>query len=55
MAVMKTKIKEYSKLEVDLKVGTRLLWQDGQGYILPDFEPRTVDEVKEDLECLKFD
>lgn len=49
------KIKEYSKLEIDLKEGTRLIWQDGQGYILPDFEPRTVEEVKEDLGYLKFD
>jgi hypothetical protein len=49
------KIKEYSKLEVELKEGTRLIWQDGHGYILPDFEPKTVDEVKKDLECLKFD
>lgn len=49
------KIKEYSKLEIDLPEGTRLLWQDGQGYILPDFEPKTVNEIKEDLECLKFD
>ena len=49
------KIKEYSKLEIDLQEGTRLLWQDRQGYILPDFEPKTVEEIKEDLECLKFD
>lgn len=49
------KIKEYSKLEIELKEGTRLIWQDGQGYILPDFEPKSVEEVKDDLECLNFD
>lgn len=49
------KIKEYSKLEIELKEGTRLIWQEGQGYILPDFEPKSVNEVKEDLECLKFE
>lgn len=49
------KIKEHSKLEIDLKEGMRLIWQDGQGYVLPEFEPKSVEEVKQDLECLKFD
>lgn len=47
------KIKEESKLTVEVPEGTRLLWIDGQGYILPDFEIRTTKEVLEDMECIK--
>lgn len=46
------KVKENSTLVVEVPEGTRLVWIDGQGYILPDFEPKTVTEVKEDLACL---
>ena len=46
------KVKENSKLIVEVPEGTRLVWIDGQGYILPDFEPKTVTEVKDDLACL---
>lgn len=46
-------IEEDSKLVVKLKEGTRLVWIDGQGYIVPDFEPKTVKEAMEDLECIK--
>ena len=46
------KITEESKLTVELKEGTRLIWIDGQGYIVPDFEPKSISEVKEDLGML---
>lgn len=46
------KVKENSTLTVEVPEGTRLVWVDGQGYILPDFEPKTITEVKEDLACL---
>ncbi len=48
-----TKIKEESKLTVEVPEGTRLVWVEGQGYILPDFEPKTTKEVIEDMECIK--
>lgn len=47
------KINEYSKLVVEVPEGTRLIWIEGQGYILPDFEAKTTKEVIEDMECIK--
>ena len=47
------KIEERSKLIVTVPEGTRLVWIDGQGYILPDFEPKTTKEVLGDLNELK--
>ena len=47
------KIKEDSKLVVEVPEGTRLVWIDGQGYILPDFEVKTTKEVIEDMNCIK--
>lgn len=46
-------IKEDSKLVVEVPEGTRLVWIEGQGYILPDFEVRTTKEVIEDMNCIK--
>lgn len=46
------KVTEESKLVVELKEGTRLVWIEGQGYILPDFEPKSVAEVKQDIASL---
>jgi hypothetical protein len=46
-------IVEDSKITVDVPNGTRLVWIDGQGYVLPDQEVKTVAEVKKDLEELK--
>lgn len=47
------KIQEDSKLVVEVPEGTRLVWVEGQGYILPDFEAKTTKEVMEDMECIK--
>lgn len=47
------KIEEDSKLVVEVPEGTRLIWIDGQGYILPDFEVKTTKEVIEDMDCIK--
>ena len=47
------KITEDSKLVVEVPIGTRLIWIEGQGYILPDFEVKTTKEVIEDMECIK--
>ena len=47
------KIQEESKLVVEVPEGTRLIWIEGQGYILPDFEVKTTKEVIEDMECIK--
>lgn len=47
------KISEDSKLTVEVPEGTRLVWVEGQGYILPDFEPKTTKEVIDDMECIK--
>ena len=45
-------VTEDSKLVVELKEGTRLIWIEGQGYIVPEFEPKSITEVKEDLNML---
>lgn len=47
------KIEEDSKLVVEVPEGTRLVWIEGQGYILPDFEVKTTKEVIEDMDCIK--
>ena len=47
------KIIEDSKLTVEVPEGTRLVWIEGQGYILPDFEPKTTKEVIEYMVCIK--
>ncbi len=47
------KISEDSKLVVEVPEGTRLIWIEGQGYILPDFEVKTTKEVIEDMDCIK--
>ena len=47
------KVTEESKLIVEVPEGTRLIWIEGQGYILPDFEVKTTKEVIEDMDCIK--
>lgn len=46
-------IEEDSKITVDVPNGTRLIWVDKQGYILPDQEVKTIAEIKVDLESMK--
>lgn len=48
-----TKMKEISRLELDLLEGTRLIWLEGKGYILPGESFQTLNEIREDIECLK--
>lgn len=43
---------EVSKVTMKLKEGTRLIWQEGQGYILPGVDLTTRKEIAEDLKCL---
>lgn len=47
------KMKEESKVELDLKEGTRLVWLEGKGYILPGEKFQTLNEIRQDLEYLK--
>jgi len=46
-------IEEDSKLVVTVPEGTRLIWVEDQGYILPDFEVKTTKEVIEDMDAIK--
>ena len=48
-----TKMKEHSTLELELIEGTRLIWIEGKGYILPGEQFQTIDEISEDIEYLK--
>lgn len=47
------KMKEVTSIEIELKEGTRLIWLDGKGYVLPNEKFQTMQEIREDLECLK--
>ena len=47
------KMKEKSCVELELKEGTRLVWLEGKGYILPGENFKTLAEIREDLEYLK--
>lgn len=47
------KMKETSKVELELNEGTRLVWLEGKGYILPGEKFQTIAEIREDLEGLK--
>lgn len=47
------KMKEKSCVELELKPGTRLIWLEGKGYILPGENFQTLKEIREDIECLK--
>lgn len=47
------KMKEVSNIEIELKEGTRLIWLDGKGYILPGEKFQTMQEIREDIDCLK--
>lgn len=47
------KMKEKSCVELDLNEGTRLIWLDGKGYILPGEHFQTLSEIKQDIEYLK--
>lgn len=46
------KIKENSNMEIDLKEGMVLIYQPGQGYVIPEYSVTTLDQVREDLKEL---
>ncbi len=46
------KISENSTLTVEVPEGTILVYQPGQGYIVPDYPFVTLDQVREDLSLL---
>lgn len=47
------KIKEYSKVEVEYPEGTILIWDEQAGYIFPQLQVCTLDEVEKDIKDLK--
>lgn len=47
------KIKEKSKISIELKEGTRLIWIDEKGYVLPEYQVISVAEAKNDLEAIE--
>ena len=47
------KMKEKSSVELELKEGTRLIWVEGKGYILPGERFQTISEIKEDIALLQ--
>ena len=47
------KMKSYAKREIKLNEGTRLIWLEGKGYILPSEKFQTMAEIRADVECLK--
>lgn len=49
-----TDTKTFSRIETKLKEGQLLIFYPGKGYTVPRQEFLTVEEIKEDLECLDF-
>ncbi len=47
------KMKEKTLLELDLTEGTRLIWFEGKGYILPSEQFGTIEEIEENYNYLK--
>ncbi len=47
------KMKEHSTVELELIEGTRLIWLEGKGYILPNEKFQTMGEIRKDIEYLK--
>lgn len=45
-------IKEESKLEMEIPEGTILIYQPGQGYVLPEIPVGKIDDIKEELAML---
>ena len=43
---------ETSRVELDLPEGTRLVWIEGKGYILPNEPFVTMHEIEEDVKNL---
>ena len=51
--VDKIKVKEYSKTEVEYPKGTILIWNEKIGYILPNLQVCTLEEVEEDVKNIR--
>lgn len=47
------KVKEYSKTEVEYPEGTILIWNEQIGYITPNIQVCTLEEIKEEIEEIK--
>lgn len=43
------KIKEETKLDIDLQEGMILVYSPGEGYIIPSVPVKTLNEIREDL------
>ena len=46
------KVKESSRLEMELKEGMILIYSPGEGYIIPSVPVKTLDQLREDLSLL---
>lgn len=47
------KIKEYSKTEVEYPAGAILIWNEQVGYIMPQVEVCTLNEVEQDIKDMR--
>lgn len=47
------KIKEYSKTEVEYPEGTVLIWNEEVGYIMPQVQVCTLEEIEEEIKEFK--
>lgn len=44
---------EESKIIQKIPTGTILIWDENQGYIIPQYQMATLDEIEEDLKTMK--
>ena len=47
------KVKEYSKTEVEYPEGTVLVWNEQIGYIMPQVQVYTLEELKEEIKDIE--
>ena len=49
----KIKVEEESKITVKVPNGTILIWNEQEGFIVPQYQMCTLDEVEEDIKNIK--
>ena len=49
----KIEIEEESKISVKVPTGTILIWNENEGFIVPQYQMCTLDEIEEDIKNIK--
>ena len=49
----KIKVEEESKITIKVPSGTVLIWNEQEGFIIPQYQMCTLEEIEEDIKSLK--